>query len=95
MLQSAGRVIRTEKTEGLILLLDERFSTGRYREYSQKENVPTLYCESLTKLHAGILGMLACFITEVTQNSIEARERKVFVVCDSSSRSGSSSFVCS
>ena len=37
VLQSAGRVIRTEKDRGLILLLDERFSTGRYRELFPRE----------------------------------------------------------
>lgn len=31
VLQSAGRVIRTESDEGVILLLDERFSNTRYR----------------------------------------------------------------
>lgn len=31
VLQSAGRVIRTEEDEGVILLLDERFAAARYR----------------------------------------------------------------
>ncbi|MCD7766007.1 MAG: ATP-dependent DNA helicase, partial [Lachnospiraceae bacterium] len=31
VLQSAGRVIRTESDRGVILLLDERFATARYR----------------------------------------------------------------
>ena len=31
VLQSAGRVIRTEADEGVILLLDERFAAARYR----------------------------------------------------------------
>ena len=32
VLQSAGRVIRTDEDEGVILLLDERFSSLRYRQ---------------------------------------------------------------
>ncbi|MCD7842979.1 MAG: ATP-dependent DNA helicase, partial [Lachnospiraceae bacterium] len=31
VLQSAGRVIRTESDRGVILLLDERFAAARYR----------------------------------------------------------------
>ena len=50
VLQSAGRVIRTEKDRGLILLLDERFSTGRYRELFPREWSNARHCtaESLT-----------------------------------------------
>ena len=50
VLQSAGRVIRTEKDRGLILLLDERFSTGRYRELFPREwsNARRCTAESLT-----------------------------------------------
>ena len=50
VLQSAGRVIRTENDRGLILLLDERFSTGRYRELFPREWSNARHCtaESLT-----------------------------------------------
>ena len=44
VLQSAGRVIRTEKDRGLILLLDERFSTGRYRELFPREWSNARHC---------------------------------------------------
>lgn len=37
VLQSAGRVIRTEEDEGVILLLDERFSSSRYRQMFPEE----------------------------------------------------------
>lgn len=37
VLQSAGRVIRTEKDRGLILLLDERFRQRQYREIFPRE----------------------------------------------------------
>ncbi len=37
VLQSAGRVIRTEEDEGIILLLDERFSAARYRRMFPEE----------------------------------------------------------
>lgn len=37
VLQSAGRVIRTDRDEGVILLLDERFSSYRYRTMFPKE----------------------------------------------------------
>ncbi len=37
VLQSAGRVIRTEEDEGIILLLDERFATARYRSMFPEE----------------------------------------------------------
>lgn len=37
VLQSAGRVIRTEGDEGVILLLDERFSSSRYRQMFPEE----------------------------------------------------------
>ena len=44
VLQSAGRVIRTETDRGLILLLDERFSEGRYRELFPREWSNARYC---------------------------------------------------
>ncbi len=37
VLQSAGRVIRTDEDRGVILLLDERFSDGRYQETFPRE----------------------------------------------------------
>lgn len=37
VLQSAGRVIRTEKDNGVILLLDERFAASRYRQMFPEE----------------------------------------------------------
>ena len=37
VLQSAGRVIRTEKDRGMILLLDERFQQRQYRETFPRE----------------------------------------------------------
>ena len=37
VLQSAGRVIRTEEDQGVILLLDERFQTRRYQEIFPRE----------------------------------------------------------
>ena len=37
VLQSAGRVIRTEEDRGVILLLDERFRDARYQETFPRE----------------------------------------------------------
>ena len=37
VLQSAGRVIRTEKDKGVILLLDERFLSRRYQDIFPRE----------------------------------------------------------
>ena len=37
VLQSAGRVIRTEEDEGVILLLDERFASQRYQQMFPEE----------------------------------------------------------
>lgn len=37
VLQSAGRVIRTEEDEGVILLLDDRFASSRYRQMFPEE----------------------------------------------------------
>ena len=37
VLQSAGRVIRTEEDKGVILLLDDRFLTRRYQEVFPRE----------------------------------------------------------
>ena len=52
VLQSAGRVIRTERDRGVILLLDERFQDQRYREIFPREwtgvhtcSIPTLQCQ--------------------------------------------------
>lgn len=44
VLQSAGRVIRTEEDAGVILLLDERFATARYRRMFPVEWEDTRYC---------------------------------------------------
>lgn len=43
VLQSAGRVIRTDDDRGAILLLDERFGTSQYRELFPKEWYPFEY----------------------------------------------------
>ena len=37
VLQSAGRVIRTDEDRGVILLLDDRFGDARYRETFPRE----------------------------------------------------------
>ena len=37
VLQSAGRVIRTESDKGMILLLDARFSQWQYRDIFPRE----------------------------------------------------------
>ncbi len=37
VLQSAGRVIRTDRDRGVILLLDDRFRDGRYQETFPRE----------------------------------------------------------
>ncbi len=49
VLQAAGRVIRTEKDRGLILLLDERFRQRQYREIFPREweRVQTCSADSL------------------------------------------------
>lgn len=44
VLQSAGRVIRTETDSGVILLLDERFASLRYRQMFPAEWKQTGYC---------------------------------------------------
>lgn len=50
VLQSAGRVIRTEKDRGIILLLDDRFQDYRYRDIFPREwaGVRTLSLPALT-----------------------------------------------
>ena len=40
VLQAAGRVIRTEKDRGVVLLIDQRFSTHRYRSLLPREWKP-------------------------------------------------------
>ncbi|MDP2984249.1 MAG: ATP-dependent DNA helicase [Candidatus Latescibacter sp.] len=42
VLQAAGRVIRTESDRGAVLLIDTRFTTGRYRSLFPKEWQPIL-----------------------------------------------------
>lgn len=44
VLQSAGRVIRTEEDRGVILLLDERFQSSRYRSMFPAEWENFDYC---------------------------------------------------
>ena len=44
VLQSAGRVIRTDEDEGIILLLDERFSSYRYRQMFPAEWENPSFC---------------------------------------------------
>ena len=44
VLQSAGRVIRTDEDRGVILLLDERFGDVRYREIFPREWKTAWYC---------------------------------------------------
>ena len=44
VLQSAGRVIRTDEDRGVILLLDERFGDVRYREIFPREWKTVWYC---------------------------------------------------
>ncbi|MDO4324403.1 MAG: helicase C-terminal domain-containing protein, partial [Lachnospiraceae bacterium] len=44
VLQSAGRVIRTEEDSGVILLLDERFASSRYRQMFPEEWEQPGYC---------------------------------------------------
>lgn len=52
VLQSAGRVIRTETDRGIILLLDERFMLRQYREIFPREWTGCRACS------AGTLGMM-------------------------------------
>ena len=51
VLQSAGRVIRTEKDKGVILLLDSRFLRMQYQEMFPREwkKVQTCRLENLTE----------------------------------------------
>lgn len=44
VLQAAGRVIRTDKDQGVILLLDERFGQWEYRQLFPKEWEDFLWC---------------------------------------------------
>lgn len=44
VLQAAGRVIRTEEDQGIILLLDDRFREKRCRESFPKEWKDCAYC---------------------------------------------------
>ncbi len=48
VLQSAGRLIRSESDKGIILLLDERFHSGRYRELFPAEWPRPLLCTVAT-----------------------------------------------
>lgn len=44
VLQSAGRVIRTDEDEGVIMLLDERFAGRQYRELFPREWADYSFC---------------------------------------------------
>ena len=59
VLQSAGRVIRTEADEGVILLLDERFAAARYRNMFPAEWQAPQTCTLQT-----VQGCLAKFWSE-------------------------------
>ncbi len=48
VLQSAGRVIRTDEDRGIVLLLDERFRDSRYREVFPREWKDIRYCRVKT-----------------------------------------------
>lgn len=48
VLQSAGRVIRTETDRGIVLLLDSRFSGSRYREIFPREWADCRICTAST-----------------------------------------------
>lgn len=43
VLQAAGRVIRTENDRGIVMLIDDRFSTGVYKRLYPKEWKPVRY----------------------------------------------------
>lgn len=60
VLQSAGRVIRTETDRGVILLLDERFSQRQYREIFPREweGCRTCSADTLTACMRGFWGDL-------------------------------------
>ncbi|MCO7225806.1 ATP-dependent DNA helicase [Pleionea sp. CnH1-48] len=47
VLQTAGRVIRTEEDRGLILLLDQRFMSADYRRYFPSQWQPQLFSEAM------------------------------------------------
>lgn len=51
VLQSAGRVIRTERDKGIILLLDDRFQDQRYREIFPREWAGVQICSIPTLQH--------------------------------------------
>ena len=46
VLQSAGRVIRTDEDRGVILLLDDRFRDQRYQEVFPREWANTGICNA-------------------------------------------------
>ena len=56
VLQSAGRVIRTDQDSGIILLLDERFRDGRYQETFPREWSQYGWCDS-----GNVTGMIETF----------------------------------
>ena len=56
VLQSAGRVIRTDQDSGIILLLDERFRDGRYQETFPREWSQYGWCNA-----RNVTGMIETF----------------------------------
>lgn len=47
VLQAVGRVIRTEKDRGVVVLIDERFSTNTYKKLYPKEWLPVTRIQNL------------------------------------------------
>jgi Rad3-related DNA helicase len=47
VLQAAGRVIRSEEDRGVVLLLDERFSSSIYQNMFPKEWFPNIKVRNL------------------------------------------------
>jgi Rad3-related DNA helicase len=62
VLQAAGRVIRTESDRGAVLLLDERFLNGKYREIFPREWRTYEVCRL-----SEVEGILEKFWTEIIQ----------------------------
>lgn len=51
VLQSAGRVIRTEQDRGIILLMDDRFGQMQYKEMFPREWKSIAYCDQTSVRH--------------------------------------------
>lgn len=71
VLQSAGRVIRTEEDAGVILLLDERFAASRYGRMFPEEWRNPQYCTLKTAREKA-----ERFWREQEEKAYEVRERK-------------------